>query len=41
VEGVQNPHQVPFLPYGVCRGPMDPLESLQGKEREESARPPH
>jgi hypothetical protein len=34
----KKPHQLPFPPCWGCIGPMDPLESLQEKVREECDR---
>jgi len=41
VGGIQNPHQVPILPYRVCRGPMDPMSLLQWEEEAECTRVHH
>jgi hypothetical protein len=38
---VGNPHKDTFLPYWVCRGPVDPLASLQEEARVECARVHH
>ena len=40
-EDFKTPHQVPILPYLVCRGPMDLLALLQEKAGEESPRLHH